>query len=156
MGSTGEHTFRGVVAESGRGGGHSVEVPFDARAEFGEARPPVEGTVNGVPLRSRLAVYGGRTYVGLTREVRAAAGIGAGDEVEVVLRRDDGAREIEVPPELFEELAAAPDARERFDGLAYTHRREYAQWINEAKREETRRDRAERAIAMLREGVRHP
>lgn len=66
MADSGEHTFRATLSEAQRGGGRWVEVPFDARAAFGEARPPVQGTVNGVPLRSRLAVYGGRTYLGLT------------------------------------------------------------------------------------------
>jgi hypothetical protein len=69
-------------------GGHWVDVPFDARAVWGAARPPVSGTVNGVPYRSRLAVYGGKTVLGLTKAVRAEAGVQAGDEVDVVLDRD--------------------------------------------------------------------
>jgi hypothetical protein len=56
----------GVLAQA-RAGGRWIEVPFDARAAFGQARAPVRGTVNGVPLRSRLAVYGGTTYLGLRR-----------------------------------------------------------------------------------------
>jgi hypothetical protein len=50
-----------VLAASGRGGGHWVEMPFDAKQVFGEARPPVWGTVNGTPFRSRLAVSSGTT-----------------------------------------------------------------------------------------------
>jgi hypothetical protein len=155
MGNPDERRFRAVLAEA-RGGGRAVEVPFDVREAFGDARPRVEGTVNGVPLRSRLAVYGGRWYLGVRREVCAAAGIDVGDELEVVLRRDDTPREVEIPAELEQGLADAPDARERFDTLAFSHRREYAEWIAEAKRSETRADRAERTVAMLREGIRHP
>src|SRR5437588_10432113 len=131
MARTGEQRFRGVLAEADRGGGHWVEIPFDVRTEFGEARPPVRGTVNSLPLRSRLAVYGGRTYLGLRREFLTAAEIDVGDEVEVVLVRDDQARQVEVPPELSRALSDAPDARENFDGLSFTHRREYARWIAE-------------------------
>jgi hypothetical protein len=40
--------------------------------------------------------------------------------------------------------------------LSYTHRREYVEWVSGAKREETRRTRLQRAVAMLRGGVRHP
>ena len=43
-----------------------------------------------------------------------------------------------------------------FDKLAFTHRKEYAEWIAEAKREETRERRAAKAIEMLRDGVAHP
>jgi hypothetical protein len=70
-------------------GGHWVAVPFDARDVWGAARPPVSGTVDGVPYRSRLAVYGGRTVLGLTKAIRAEAGLQAGDEVDVVLERDE-------------------------------------------------------------------
>ena len=39
-----------------------------------------------------------------------------------------------------------------FEGLAYTHRKEYAQWVGEAKRQETRDRRAARALEMLGKG----
>ena len=129
-------------------------VPFDAREVFGVARPAVRGTVNGTPIRSRLSVYGGVTYLGLRREIREAAGIEVGDVVDVVLELDDEPREVTVPPEL--DAALIDDARATFDALSFTHRREYAEWVAEAKRAETRARRAERAVEMLREGIRHP
>ena len=57
---------------------------------------------------------------------------------------------------LAEALADAPDARAAFDGLSFTHRREYATWIAEARREDTRARRVAKAIQMLRAGTRHP
>ena len=69
---------------------------------------------------------------------------------------DDAPREVEVPAALAEALATAPDARDAFDALSMTHRKEYARWIAEAKRDETRRTRVEKAVAMLREGGRTP
>jgi hypothetical protein len=80
--------FTGTL-EAGRGGGAAVAVPFDAGAAFGEARAPVRGSVNGTAFRTRLMVYGGVTYLGLTKAVREAAGIAPGDDVEVLLERDD-------------------------------------------------------------------
>jgi hypothetical protein len=133
-----------------------VVVPLDARALWGEARPPVAGTVNGVPFRSRLMVYGGQTVLGLTNAFRAQAGITPGDEVEVVIDRDDAPREVEVPDELRSALDGDDTARAAFDALSFTHRREYAEWIAGAKREETRLRRAARAIELLREGTRTP
>jgi hypothetical protein len=128
-------------------------IPLDARALWGEARPPVAGTVNGVPFRSRLMVYGGQTILGLTNAFRAQAAIAEGDEVEVVIDRDDVPREVELPGALRAALDGDAVARAAFDALAFTHRREYANWIGEAKREETRTRRAEKALEMLRAGT---
>lgn len=149
-------TFTGRVEQSGRGGGHRIVVPFDAREAFGEARPPIRGAVDGTPIRSRLSVYGGTTYLGLRRELLEAAGIAVGDRVEVVLELDDEPREVVLPPELEAALGADADVRATFDALAFTHRREYADWVDGAKREPTRALRAAKAVEMLRAGVRHP
>ena|SRR5436190_20289513 len=107
-----------------------VELPFDAKEAFGKARAPVRGRVNGTEFRTTVAVYGGRFYVGFKTELRRAAGV-------------------ELPPELAE-------AREEFERLSYTHKREYAEWITGAKREDTRRRRAVKAVEMLRAGMKHP
>lgn len=148
--------FTATLEESGRGGGHWVVVPFDAREAFGQARPPVRGTVNGTPIRSRLSVYGETTVLGLRREIREAAGIGLGDAVEVVLELDDAPREVQVPAELEAVLAGDAGLRAAFDALAFTHRREYAEWVGDAKRQPTRDARAAKAARMLRDGVKHP
>jgi hypothetical protein len=149
-------TFTATLAHSGRGGGHWLVVPFDARELFGQARPPVRGTLNGTQFRGRLAVYDGVTVLGLRREIRAAAGIGVGDAVEVALELDDAPREVQVPAELVAAFAQDDEARAAFDALAFTHRREYATWVAEAKRQETRDARAARALQMLRAGTKHP
>jgi hypothetical protein len=81
--------FTGTLLEAG-GGGHAIELPFDAREEFGKARPRVRGTVNGTLLATRLASYGGRGYLGVRKEVLQAAGIAPGDSVDVVLELDEG------------------------------------------------------------------
>ena len=84
------------------------------------------------------------------------AGIGHGDVVEVAIERDDAPREVEVPEALARALAADPEAQSAFEALAFTHRKEYAQWIAEAKKEETRTRRVTRAMEMLRGGAKHP
>jgi hypothetical protein len=134
----------------------TVELPFDAKERFGKARAPVRGTVNGTEYRTTVAVYGGTYLIGFNRELRERAGIAIGDEVGVTLELDDEPRTVEVPPALAKGLQQDPEARKIFDGLSYTHRREYAQWIAEAKRDDTRERRAARALEMLREGVRAP
>ena len=146
--------FSGTLAEA-RGGGCFVAVPFDAKTAFGSARAPVRGTVNGTPLRTRLMVYGGVTYLGLTRAVREAAGIELGDAVAVELELDDTPREVTGPPELAAVLGSEA-LRDTYEALSFTHRREYAEWVATAKRAETRERRAAKAGEMLRAGIRHP
>ena len=130
------------------------DVPFDPKAELGKVRAPVRVTINGFTFRTTIARMGGRTFVGLNREARDGTGVAAGDRVAVVLVADDEPRTVEVPPD----LAAALDGGQRafFDSLSYTHRKEYVRWIEDAKREETRRTRVAKAVEMLRAGVRTP
>jgi hypothetical protein len=130
------------------------DVPFDPRAELGSVRAPVRVTINGFAFRTTIARMGGRTFVGLNREVREGTGVAVGDRVSVELVADEEPRTVEVPPD----LAAALDGDRRafFDSLSYTHRKEYVRWIEGAKREETRRARVEKAAAMLQAGVRTP
>jgi bacteriocin resistance YdeI/OmpD-like protein/uncharacterized protein DUF1905 len=142
--------FRGKLVERG------IEMPFDSRTLFGEARPPVRGTVNGVPFRSRLMVYGGVTWLGLRNELRREAELSDGDPVEVEIERDDAPREVEVPPELAAALASDEVAAGVYESLSFTHRREYAEWIAGGKKEETRTRRVAKALEMLRGGVKHP
>lgn len=134
----------------------TVVLPFDAKQRYGKARAPVRGTVNGAAFRTTVAVYSGVHLIGLNKEVRERAGVEIGDEVTVELERDDEPREVDVPPELEEALATNSEARAAFDGLSYTHRREYAEWISEGKRPDTRQRRAARALEMLETGRRHP
>lgn len=116
----------------------------------GAKRFPVTATVNGYTWRTSVARMGGEFLVGLSREVRQAAGAEAGDEVEVTLELDTAPRDVEVPAALAAALAADQQAKAAFDAMAFTHRKEYARWIAEAKREETRQRRVEQAVEMIR------
>ena len=134
----------------------TVELPFDAKESYGKARAPVRGRVNGVEFRTTVAVYSGVSLIGFNKALREQAGIELGDEVTVELENDDEPREVDVPPVLGEALAGDPAAATAFDALSYTHRREYAEWIAQAKREGTRERRAAKALEMLKAGTRHP
>jgi uncharacterized protein YdeI (YjbR/CyaY-like superfamily) len=88
----------------------------------------------------------------LSREVRDSAGVEAGDTVDVAIELDTMPREADVPEKLAGALAADPAAKAAFESLAFTHRKEYARWVADAKREETRDRRVTQTIQMLREG----
>jgi hypothetical protein len=110
-------------------------------ADVGEGarRFPVVATVNGYTWRTSVVRMGGEFLVGLSREVRQGAGAEAGDEVEVTIELDAAPREVEVPEALAAALAADPAARRAFEAMGFTHRKEYARRVAEAKRNETRR-----------------
>ncbi len=142
-------SFHGVLAEAG-GGGALVELPSAAIAALGDAKR-VRGTLNGVGFASNtMPMGGGRLCLGVHKATRLAAGAAFGDEVAVTMRVDDAPRVVELPAELHEALAADPGARAVFDGLAFTHRREYATWVAEAKRPETRARRVAQTMERLR------
>jgi hypothetical protein len=137
-----------------RGPAAAVVLDDEQAAAIGEGakRFPVVATINGYTWRSSVARMGGENLLGLGREVRESAGVEAGDQVEAVIELDQAPREVEVPGALAQALASDPHARAKFDALAFTHRKEFARWIAEAKREETRERRVAEALRMLREG----
>ncbi len=137
-------------------GGCAIELPFDAKAAFGHARAPVRATLEGHEFRTTLMRYGGADFLGVNRSVREAAAIEPGQTVAVTLELDDEPRSADPPPELAAVLEADAKARAAYEALSYTHQREYAGWVGEAKRAETRLRRAARATAMLTEGVLRP
>jgi hypothetical protein len=118
----------------------------------GAKRFPVLATVNGYSWRTTVARMRGEFLVGLSRAVRQEAGVEAGDTVEVKLELDTAPREVEVPEALSNALAQDSEARAAFDRLAYTHRKEYARWVDEAKRDDTRQRRVTQALETLRQG----
>jgi hypothetical protein len=148
----GEIRFRAKLQARGPAAAVVLEDAQVAAVGEGAKRFPVVATVNGYTWRTSVARMGGESLLGLNRQVREAAGVAAGDSVEVVLLIDREPREVEVPDDLAAALAADAQAKAIFDALAFTHRKEYARWIAEAKRDDTRRRRLSQAIEMIRAG----
>jgi hypothetical protein len=128
-----------------------IEIPDEVIESLGAGkRPAVLVTVNGFTYRTTAVRMGGRFLVPLSAENRTAAGVAAGDEVDVELARDDAPREVTLP----DDLAAALDdpSRAAYDALSYTHRKEWVRWIEDAKKPETRAARVDKTVAGLRAG----
>src|SRR5215210_1990616 len=136
--------FSAEILSAG-GGGHAVVVPKEVAATFDAKRPAVLARVDGVEYRSRLAVYGGKSYLGLRKELLRQIGREAGEVVEISLEEDltevPPAAEVGEPPELLAALAKNSAARAAYEALPPSHRREYVKWIGEAKQAETRAER---------------
>jgi Bacteriocin-protection, YdeI or OmpD-Associated/Domain of unknown function (DUF1905) len=146
--------FRATVELGGKTA-TGIEVPEDVVAALGSGnRPPVTVTVGGHTYRTTVARMGGRFLVPLSAENRTAAGVAAGDQVDVVIESDTGPREVTVPDDLAAALTQDETARSNFDGLSYTHRKEWVRWIEEAKKAETRATRLAKTVESLHAGQR--
>jgi hypothetical protein len=146
--------FRATVELGGKTA-TGIEVPDDVVAVLGSgSRPPVTVTVGGHSYRTTVARMGGRFLVPLSAENRTAAGVAAGDQVDVDIEPDTAPREVEVPPDLAEALAGDDAARATFDGLSFTHRKEWVRWVEEAKKADTRATRLAKTVEALHAGKR--
>jgi hypothetical protein len=148
--------FRVRLQDAG-GGGAAFGLPARAAAALGERkRPPVTVTIRDHTFRTTVAVYGGQPMIGVNKQHRAAARVAVGDSFDVVVALDEEPRVIEVPADLADALADDAAARAAFDRLSYTHRREYVEWIAEAKRRATRARRVAETVERVRTGAREP
>ena len=137
-------TLKGASGSSGT----FVSVPPIIMKEFGgRIRVPVRATINGVTWRTTIAEMGGGPMIGVTAATRKAAGVERGDRVTVKIEEDSEVRTVILPPDFAKTMNRAQ--RKAFDAMSYTHRKEYVQWIEGAKKPETRKRRIEKALAML-------
>jgi hypothetical protein len=113
---------------------------------------PVKATINGFTWAGRVTRMKGEFLLGMSREIRTGAGAEAGDRVTVRIALDAAPREVELPEALAAALAGDGDARAKYEALAFTHRKEFARWIAEAKRDDTRERRVAQALEMLHAG----
>ena len=144
-----KRSFRAVIQNAG-GGGAFVEVPFDVEKTFGSKRPKIRAKIEGVPYRGTLVRMGReRHMLIILKDIREKIGKSFGDEVRVSVEPDVEPRVVEIPPDLMKAFKKEKQARSFFEGLAYSHQREYVGYITEAKKEETRARRILRTIEML-------
>jgi hypothetical protein len=146
--------FRATVELGGRTA-TGLEVPAQVVDALGAGRrPPVTVSIGGHRYRSTVAVMGGRYLLPLSAENRTAAGVAAGDDVDVDVELDSEPREVAVPEDLASALESDTVAGEAFERLSYSHRRRHVTAIEDAKTPETRRRRVTKALEMLRGGRR--
>lgn len=145
-------TFRATVDATGKNT-TGIRVPAEIVAGLGAGkRPPVQVTINGYTYRTTIASMGGEPMLSVSSEVRANAGVAAGDEVDVGIELDTAPREVTIPPDLNDALDQEPEARRFFNGLSYSNKRRIVLPIEDAKTDETRQRRIAKAVSNLREG----
>jgi hypothetical protein len=136
-----------------------LTLPREASAQLpSRGMTSVEGTFNGVAFRATLEPDGqGGHWLKVDPKLREAAGAEAGDVVSLEIAPVAEEPEPRVPADLRKALAAAhPKVRAVWSVITPVARRDWIQWIESAKREETRRKRIESACDMLTKGKRRP
>ena len=127
-----------------------VAIPFDVAEVWGtRGRVRVKGTINGFPFRTNIQPMEGRHLLTFNKQLQTGAKAKPGDTVAVVMERDTGEWTIEPPAELAKAFRQSKEAKTLWDKLAYTHRKEFAQWIGGGKQAETRERRAAKAVSMV-------
>jgi hypothetical protein len=143
-------TFTTPVVQAEDVNATGLRVPAEAVAALGAGkRPKVMVGLNGYTYRSTVAAYGDVFMLPLSAEHRAAAGVKAGDQVEVTIELDLAPRIVEVPADLVAALAAKLGATAAFDALSYTVRKESVRQVEEAKAPATRERRIAGIVAKL-------
>ncbi|MCB0281328.1 MAG: DUF1905 domain-containing protein [Calditrichae bacterium] len=134
-----------------------IKVPFDVKNAYGKMRVKIIAEFDGVVYRGSIAVMDKETgpVIGVLKDIRQKTGKSFGDTVEVTVREDKEPRSVVVPSDFSEALAANPDVKETFQKYAYTHKKEYVQWITQAKKPETRQKRIAKALEMIAAGKKY-
>lgn len=142
--------FRAILEGVDDSSGTFVRVPDSVMSAFdGRIRVPVRIAVNGVEHRTTICDMGRGPSIGIPAAVRRVARIEHGDRITLSLEIDREERTVALPPDFANAMSAAE--QRAYDAMSYTHRKEYVQWIEAAKKPETRARRIGQAREKLRE-----
>jgi len=134
-----------------------IKIPFDVKTAFGKTRLKIKAAFDGIEYRGSIAIMDKNIgpVIGLKKDIRQQINKSFGDSIQVTMQEDIEPRIVEVPDDLRKVLSTNHAAKEIFENFAYTHRKEYVNWINEAKKAETRDRRILKAIAMISSGKKY-
>jgi hypothetical protein len=144
--------FKAKLESRGPGGGWtSLTVPFKVEEVFGtRARVAVKSTINGVPFRTSIMPESDGTHsMMVNKTMQQAANVKPGDTVTVLMELDSKPRVVSIPADLKKAFVNTKSAAAAFKELSYSRQKEFVDWVDSAKKEETRRRRVEQTISML-------
>jgi hypothetical protein len=131
-----------------------IAIPFDPNEVWGsKQRHDVSGAINDCAVRGPLRYDGAAYFLPLGPAWRRDNNLDAGDSVNVVLDAE-GPQVEGMSADVASALAAEPQARAFFEGLSTFYRKNYIRWIESAKRPETRAERIEKMVHLLKAGKR--
>lgn len=132
--------------------GHGIGVPAAVvKKAGGTGKQRFICTVNKrVSWRCGLVSHGaGAAYILVNKKLMQTGGFKAGEQVNVVLKKDTSTYGMEVPAELREVFVQDKVGKDRFDALAPGKRRYLIYYVNQVKGTDLRVERAVRVIANL-------
>ena len=141
-----------AIIEEGQRGGALVSIPYDVEDLFGKRRVKVVASFDNVEYRGSIVFMKGKFILGIKKAIREEINKDIGDNVHIKLHEDMEPRIVEVPDYISESLTPHPEIKDKFENLSYTHKKEYLNWIEEAKKEETKKKRINQMIERLSQG----
>jgi len=151
MSEENKRSFDTTILQIGNNTG--ICVPDEVVEKLGAGKkPPVTITLNNYTYRNTIAVMGGKFMIDVSADIRNKTGIKGGDEVTVELELDNEPREVILPSDFKVALDENLNAKKFFEGLSYSNKQRYVLPIGQAKTEETRQRRIEKAIRNLSDG----
>lgn len=144
-----KQTFKTELMKSVDSEATWIELPFDVQKVYGAKRAKVRVWINGAEYRGSAVRMGSECYmVGVPKVFRDAAGIKAGDSVEVTMEQDNDPRIVTLPDDLAQAIDKA-GVRGAWDKLSYTHRKENAREVEGTKGAELRATKVQKIVRML-------
>jgi hypothetical protein len=144
--------FKTTILQAGKTA-TGIKVPSEIVESFNAGKkPPVKVTINGYTYRNTIAVMSGAFMVGISAEHRKGANVNGGDKIEVNIELDTEQRVVDVPEAFQKALNKNAAAKKNFEQLSNSKKKWLTLPITEAKTEETKTRRIEKAIALLKEG----
>ncbi len=143
--------FHSTVRQNGKTA-TGIPVPPEIIDQLGAGkRPALKVTIGSYSYRTSVGSVNGEYMLSLSAENRTAAGLSAGDEIEVEVELDTAPREVTIPADLAELLEADPAAKQAFEKLSYSNKQQHVLSVEQAKTPETRQRRLEKVLTTLRE-----
>jgi len=143
-----KQTFKTLLIKADGMEATGIKLPFDIEEIWGAKRVKVKAVINGTEYRGSAVRMSGEYWMGVPKAFRDAAGISAGDHIEVTMERDDEVRVVTPPDDLISAIEKA-GVRAAWDSLSYTLQKESVRTVSEAKTEETRTRRIEKILLTL-------
>ena len=128
-----------------------VDIPATVSRKFEKkGRIPVTGSVDNESFRTSILPKGdGTHYLFVSQPLLKITGKTVGDFVKIIFSEDIEPRTVDVPDDIIEAFSVSQKAITTFTKFSYSHKKELTEWINEAKRQDTRERRIIKAMVML-------
>ena len=140
--------FKTKILQVGNNTGINVPPEIIEKLAAGK-KPPVVVTLNKYTYRNTVAVMGGKYMISLSAENRKNANVKGGDELEITITLDTEPRTVELPADFQKGLDNNKEAKAAFEKLSPSRKKAIVVSINDAKTEETRIKRIDKAINSL-------